>query len=79
MAQKPRSGQKADHPDLEARHPNGTPRTVHSHNDDGTVTYADEVGGHSADELKALGYSGDEIDAMDVREDEKEKPRNTRG
>lgn len=79
MAQKAKSGQKADHPDLDARHPNGVPRTVHSHNDDGSVTYADEVGAHSADELKHLGYTDDQIDDMEVREDDEEKPRNTRG
>lgn len=76
MAQKAKANQPADHPDLEARHPSGVPRTIDSIDDDGSITYADEVGGHSAAELKQLGYSDDEIAKMEVREDdEEEKPK----
>lgn len=72
MPQKPKSGQEKDHRDLEARHPNGTPRTIHSW-EDGEPVYLDEVGGHSAEELKALGYSEDEIGEKAGKKEKKSK------
>lgn len=80
MPQNPKANQVDGHPDLEARHPNGVPRTIHHHDEEtGAPVYLDEVGGHTSEDLKQFGYTEEEIAEMKTADKDATKKAKGKG